>query len=570
MTLASDIVRAWRNLALRDFTPQLVTSLAGDYGFADLRKDALAGLTVAVVALPLGMALAIASGVTPDKGLLTVIIAGFLISVLGGSRVQIGGPTGAFVVIVYGVVEKHGPDGLVLATFMAGAILLAAAVLRVGAWMKYMPQPVITGFTAGIAVIIASSQIKDILGEEGHVPAAMIPKLEMLVSLLPTIRLETILLAAGSLVTMLVLRRLAPRLPSFLIGVALASFAAALLQLPAATIGSEFGVLPRSLPAPHIPDISIEKLQLLLPSAFTIAFLAGLESLLSAVVADGMTGDRHRSHCELMAQGIANMVSALFGGMPATGAIARTATNIRAGARSPLSGVFHALFVLLFMALLAPLAGAIPLASLGAVLLIVAWNMSEVDQIMRLMRGPWGDRFVLFATFALTVFADLTLAIEAGVVMAAVLFMHRMAESVEFQLGVGHLGGDGEELPPHPDMRERLPPGVEAFQIRGPLFFGVSGRLLDVLDRTAARPTAFIIRMGQVPMIDTSGATALADFVRRARARGIRVVVSGLRGQPLRILDEMGLISGAGHVETAQNFAAAIALLEVRGHIGAS
>ena len=546
------------------FIPKLVTVLREGYSWRRLGQDAIAGLTVAIVALPLAMALAIASGTTPDKGLITAVIAGFLISALGGSRFQIGGPTGAFVVVVFNVIQAHGYDGLVMATLMAGAMLIAAGLFRLGTWIKYIPEPVVTGFTSGIAVIIFTSQIKDLFGLSlTEDPADFFAKLPALWAARDTFDPATLAVALGALIIIIGLRRYAPKLPGFLIAVLAASVAVAAVGLPIDTIGSRFGGIPHGLPTPHWPDISLNQMIVLLPSAFTIAFLAGVESLLSAVVADGMTGRRHRSNCELVAQGIANSASALFGGMPATGAIARTATNIRAGARSPLAGIFHAGFVLLFMMLAAPLANFIPLASLAAVLAIVAWNMSEVERFHHLMRGPWGDRLVLLITFGLTVAVDLTVAIEVGVVLAAILFMHRMSE-------VAAIGADTHAVietdiddltRPASDrytQRAALPPGVEVFQFRGPLFFGVANRMADIIDRIAGVPKIFILRMREVPMIDSTGASRLKEFIEKCRHHGTQVVLSGLQPQPDRVLRDMQVLNGEAGIHMVSDFTEAL------------
>ncbi|MGZ9108965.1 MAG: SulP family inorganic anion transporter [Micavibrio sp.] len=527
------------------FIPKSVIALRQGYSLAHFRDDVLAGLTVAIVALPLAMALGIASGTTPDKGLITAVIAGFLISAFGGSRFQIGGPTGAFVVVVFGVIAKFGYDGLILATLMAGVMLMIAGFMRLGNWIKYIPQPVITGFTAGIAVIIFSSQIRDLFGLQIEtVPGDFIEKWTAFWAVRDTANLWAMGVAAGALAIILLLRRFAPKFPAYLTAVIVASLAVALFQIPVSTIGTMFGGIPNTIPMPHWPTgITLEKLQLLLPSAFTIAFLAGVESLLSAVVADGMTGRRHKSNCELMAQGIANIASALFGGMPATGAIARTATNIRSGAKTPVAGMLHAGFVLLFMLLFARLASYIPLASLAAVLVMVAWGMSEIEKFRTLLRGPKGDMFVLLTTFVLTVAVDLTIAIEVGVVMGAILFMHRMSEAVQMQTNITLFESDKDDTKQylHGDMRAVLPDGVEAFQIRGPLFFGVSSRLIDVLEQVRPPPRVFILRMGLVPMIDSSGATALEEFVRRCHAQGTAVILSGVDPSLMNILQKMGL-----------------------------
>ncbi len=531
----------------RPFTPKLVTVLGEGYSQADLRADCLAGLTVAIIALPLAMALGIASGTTPDKGLLTAVVAGFLISALGGSRVQIGGPTGAFVVVVFNVIAKYGFDGLVLATFLAGVLLVIAGLARLGTWIKYIPDPVVTGFTTGIAVIIFSSQVRDLFGlRMSEVPADFLEKWSAFWSARMTINPWSLAVSAVAVALILVSRRYRPRFPSFLATVIAGSVAVWIFGLPVDTIGSRFGAIATGLPIPQVPAISIARIRELMPSALTIAFLAGVESLLSAVVADGMTGRRHRSNCELVAQGVANMASACFGGIPATGAIARTATNVRSGARSPVAGMLHALFILLFMVTLAPLMTYVPLACLAAVLVVVAWNMSELHRFRRLLGAPPGDRMVLLLTFGLTVLVDLTAAIEVGVVLASVLFMHRMAEAVAVEGGpVLFEENDEDDDEIGAVSRDDLPPGVEVFELRGPLFFGASGRLLDLLEATAHQPPAvFVLRMREVPLVDTSGESALREFVRRSAALGTRVVITELQPAAAGLLDRMKF---AGH-----------------------
>jgi SulP family sulfate permease len=529
------------------FVPKLFIVLRRGYGLAELRKDVVAGLTVAIVALPLAMALAIASGATPDKGLVTAVVAGALISALGGSRFNIGGPTGAFVVVVFGVIAKHGYDGLVVATAMAGVLLLVAGFARLGTWIKYIPLPVVTGFTSGIAVIIFSSQVADLLGLSiDKVPAEFIAKWSTYAAHLDSVNVAAVAVAAGALATIVALRVAAPKWPGFLVAVVGASLAVWLLDLPVTTIGSRFGELPSTLPMPHLPHFDWNQVRALVPSAFTIAFLAGVESLLCAVVADGMTGRRHKSNCELVAQGAANLGSALFGGLPATGAIARTATNIRAGAVSPLAGVLHAAFLLLFMMVLAPLTRYIPLASLAAVLVVVAWNMSEVEQFTHLMSAPAGDRLVLLTTFVLTVLVDLSVAIEVGVVLAAVLFMHRMAEAVQQQTHESLILEDEDDFAPAAgavyDRRRNLPPGVETFELRGPFFFGVANLLGDVLDRIGQPPKLFVLVLDQVPMIDATGVGALRNFADRCRRDGTRLALVGLQPAARQALEKMGVI----------------------------
>ena len=549
----------WR----RGFTPKTLTVLRDGYRLADLRADAVAGLTVAIVALPLAMALAIASGTTPEKGLHTAIIAGFLISLLGGSKVQIGGPTAAFIPVVFAIIQKEGYGGLILCTLLAGLMLIAAGLLRLGTLMKYMPQPVVTGFTAGIAVSIFSSQVKDALGlRMGQVPADFLPRWQAYAEHVGSAQPAAIALTVLGLVAILGLRRWRPAWPGFLIALLLCTLAAAGAALPVETIGSKFGGLPSALPSFDFPHIPFERTRELLPSAFTIAFLAGVESLLSAVVADGMTGGRHRSNMELVAQGVANSASALFGGLPATGAIARTATNIRAGGRTPVAGMLHAAFLLLFMLLLAPLMGYVPLAGLAAILLIVAWNISEVEAFRHTLSAPKGDRLVLLSTFLLTVFFDLTVAIEVGVVMAAFVFMFRMAEAVEIQ---GSADGDedaDEDRGADPTQRERLPAGVEAFQISGPLFFGAANRLDDLLDQFRTPPRVFILRMRLVPVIDASGMHALEALLERCQRRGIALIVSGLQAQPRRVFAQMRLHPRPGMLHIVPGYDAALSLAQ--------
>ena len=550
----------WRE-RLRPFEPKLLSVLREGYRASDLRADTVAGLTVAIVALPLAMALAIASGTTPEKGLHTAIVAGFLISALGGSRTQIGGPTAAFIPVVFVVIEKFGYGGLILCTLLAGLMLIAAGLLRLGTLMKYMPQPVITGFTAGIAVSIFSSQIKDALGlSMGAVPAEFLPRWQAYAGHIGSINPAALTLTVIGVAAIFALRRWRPAWPGFLIALLLCTLAATVLAIPVETIGSRFGTLPSALPSFDFPHIPFERTRELLPSSFTIAFLAGVESLLSAVVADGMTGRRHRSNAELVAQGVANSASALFGGLPATGAIARTATNIRSGGRTPVAGMLHALFVLLFMLLLAPLMRYVPLAALAAVLLVVAWNISEVESFRHTLSAPRGDRLVLLLTFGLTVFFDLTLAIEVGIVVAAFVFMFRMADAVEVTSGLKMIDdneGDGDA-----DQRQRLPAGVEVFQISGPLFFGAANRLDEVFDQFRVAPQVFILRMRLVPMIDSSGVHALKAVLQRCRKHGTRLIISGLQPQPRRVFQKMDLQPREGELHFVDNFEQALALAE--------
>ena len=510
------------------FTPKLVTVFREGYRAPDLRADAIAGLTVAIVALPLAMALGIASGASPREGLVTAIIAGFLISALGGSRVQIGGPTGAFVVIVAGVIAAHGFDGLILATLMAGVILIVAGYSGVGRLMRYVPMPVVTGFTAGIAVIIASSQMGDFAGlRAGSVPADFIDKWGAYAAAAGTINWMALAVGAATLGIIIILKGIAPKWPGYLIAIVAATALAALLELPVETVGDRFHSMATGVPIPRTPKISWTMLREVTPSAFVIAFLAGIEALLSATVADGMTGRRHRSGQELVGMGVANIASGFFGGLPATGAIARTATNIRAGGRSPMAGIFHALFLLVFTLVAGRWLALVPMTALAAVLLMVAWGMSEYDRFVALVRTDAGERALLLLTFLLTVFVDLTVAIGVGVTLAALLFMMRMSETA------GLVAMNAEE---EPDLREKLPDGVEVFRFTGPIFFGVASEMLEGLRRAGERPRAIVLRMDEVPYIDATGANALATFTRQATHTGTEVWLAGLNEQPKQFL----------------------------------
>lgn len=531
----------------RLYVPKLVTVLQEGYDLARLRADILAGLTVAIVALPLSMALAVASNTTPDRGLYTAIVAGFLISALGGCRFQIGGPTGAFVVVVFNVIATHGYDGLVLATLMAGFMLILAGFAKLGTFVKYVPTPVVTGFTSGIALIILTSQVAEVFGLKlDQNPSEFVEKWIAYASAMNTFQPATFAVAMASLAAIIGCRLWRPQWPMFLIAIGIGAVAVWALALPVTTIGTRFGALPSTLPMPQFPEVTLVRVRELLPSAFTIAFLAGVESLLSAVVADGMTGRRHRSNSELVAQGAANIGSALFGGIPATGAIARTATNIRSGAYSPVAGMAHALFILLFLLLFAPVASFIPLASLGAVLVVVAWNMAEVKNFRHLLKAPPADRAVLLTTFVLTLITDLTTAIEVGVVMAALFFMHRMANAVEISTAAKVIDDDVDDYSRERTVYERrtdIPDDVEVFRIDGPFFFGAAARLGDVLDRLGTPPKAFILRMGNVPLIDASGAAALEKFIDDAARRGTRTILCNVQGEVEQVIRALGLTS---------------------------
>jgi sulfate permease, SulP family len=515
------------------YLPKLVTVLREGYGLGDFRADVIAGLTVAIVALPLSMAIAIASGVTPDRGLYTAVVGGFIVSLLGGSRFQVGGPAGAFIVLVSLTAERHGIDGVILATLMAGLILIAAGFVRLGTYIKFIPYPVTVGFTAGIAVIIFVSQLKDLFGLtlSGKEPSELIPKLAALAQALPTANLSAVMIAAFSIAIIAVLRRLRPAWPGILIAVVVAALATWALALPVETIGSRFGGIPRELPLPALPAFSLEKAQAVLPDAIAFALLAAIESLLSAVVADGMTGRRHRSNCELVAQGAANIGSALFGGICVTGLIARTATNVRAGARGPVSGMLHAVFLLLFMLIAAPLASYIPLAALAAVLVVVAWTMAEKQEFATLIRSSRGDAIVLLATFLLTIFRDLTEGILVGFSLGAVLFIHRMAQLTGIENDTPLVtadradDGNGDRVPY--DARLAVDPDVLVYRITGAFFFGAASAIGTALDGIAEKRKAFVVDFAAVPFLDSTAANVIARVAAKAGRQGIRLFITG-------------------------------------------
>ncbi len=524
------------------YTPKLVTVLRERYGLKDLRADAISGLTVAIVALPLSMAIAIASGVTPDRGLYTSIVGGFVVSALGGSRFQIGGPAGAFIVLVYATTQQHGVDGLLLATFLAGLILLAIGLLRLGTFIKYIPYPVTVGFTSGIAVIIFASQIKDLLGLTltGAEPGPFLPKLEALVAALPTFNTAAIGVALLAILTIIGVRRFRPHWPSFLIAVVLTSVVAALLKLPVETIGTRFGGIPQSFPIPHLPALSLAKVMEVLPSGAAFALLGSIESLLSAVVADSMTGRRHRSNAELVAQGAANIASSLFGGICVTGTIARTATNVRAGARGPISGMLHSVFLLVFMLVAAPLASYIPLAALAGLLAVVCWNMAEKHAFGVLLRASRGDAVVLLTTFLVVVFKDLTSGILIGFGLGSLLFLHRMAHSVEVAED-----DQPDHVPGTP--RERYDPAlatdrdIVVYRISGAFFFGAAATVGATLDRIGEHPKAYVIDFSAVPVIDSTAAVTIAGFARKAEKNGAAVFIAGAQPSVRRTLLVHGL-----------------------------
>ena len=515
------------------FTPKLMTVFREGYSFASLRADLMAGLTVAIVALPLSMAIAIGSHATPAQGLYTSIVGGFVVSALSGSRFQIGGPAGAFIVLVAATVQQHGMDGLILATILSGIMLMGIGYLRLGTYIKFIPYPVTVGFTAGIAVTIFSSEIKPLLGLSfsGAEPGPLLEKIPFLWSNLATLSTAALSLSVVSIALLAGLRFWRPRWPAMLIVVALAALATVALKLPVETIGSQFGGIPRDLPLPALPHFSLEKIQAVLPNAISFALLGAIESLLSAVVADSMTGRRHRSNCELVGQGVANIASGLFGGICVTGTVARTATNVRAGARTPVSGIAHALFLLLFILVAAPLASYIPLAVLAAVLAVVCWNMFERDAFATLLRASRGDAAVLLATFGITLFRGLTEAIVVGFALGSVLFIHRMSQTTALETHVPLVAEDDvpdDESREADDEASGQDPTVVVYRISGAFFFGAAASIGTVLERIGDAHRNLIIDFSAVPFVDSTGAKTIEGLAHKAAQRGVGVTLTGM------------------------------------------
>ena len=541
--------------------PKLFTTLKS-YSREQLIADLTAGVIVGVVALPLAIAFAIASGVTPDRGLYTAIVAGFIISALGGSRVQIGGPTGAFVVIVYGIVQQYGVDGLMIATVMAGVILVGLGVARLGGAIKFIPFPVVTGFTAGIAVIIFTGQIKDFLGLRMEtLPADFVGRWRAYAGNASAVEPAAIGVGVATLAILILWPRVSRRLPGPFVALIATTLAVRLLHLPVETISTRFGELSASLPHPVFPHVTFDTARALVGPAFTIALLAAVESLLSAVVADGMIGGRHRSNMELVAQGIANIASPIFGGIPATGAIARTATNVKNGGRTPIAGMAHALTLLLITLFFGRWAGLIPLATLAAILIVVSYHMSEWRTFRSELAAPKSDIAVLLTTFLLTVFVDLTLAVEVGMVLAAFLFMRRMSEVTSISTMTREFNDrEGPEMALYAEGRGRIPAGVQIYAIDGPFFFGAAEKFKETLGQVAGRPTVLVLLMRNVPAIDSTGLVALRDVIRRFRQGGTRVILAGVHAQPMAAISRSPLLAELGEENLVGGIDEALAL----------
>jgi sulfate permease, SulP family len=539
----------------KKWIPKSLLCLRAGYTRQDLISDLIAGVTVGLVALPLAMAFGIASGVTPQAGIYTAVVAGFLISALGGSRLQIGGPTGAFVVIVAGTIAAHGVSGLLMVTLMAGVILILMAVTGLGTAVKYIPRPVTIGFTNGIAILIASTQIKDFLGlNTGAVPSEFLLRISLLVHSLGSVHWPAALIASSSLLIILLMPRLTKRVPGSIAALVAATLAVVAFGLPVETIGSKFGGIPTGLPHISIPPLRAELIVPLLPAAVTVAMLAAIESLLSAVVADGMSGDKHNSNVELLAQGIANLAVPLVGGIPATGAIARTATNIRSGARSPVSGMIHALTLLGILLVAAPLARFIPLATLAAILLVVAYNMSEWREVRTILKLSKADITVWVMTFALTVLADLTVAVEIGMLFAALLYIYRVSQTTTVAPVTEEYIEDGR---PHILQDKLLPPYVLVLRIHGPFLFGATEKLSEATVDIESLPSVVILRLRNMTAIDATGLHELERLAERLRATGRTLLLCGARSQPEQLLRQSSLLQCLGeenllpHVEAA-------------------
>jgi sulfate permease, SulP family len=528
------------------FTPKLATVLREGYGTPQLLADASAGFTVAIVALPLSMAIAIASGVSPFQGLVTAIVGGFFVSALGGSRFQIGGPAGAFIVLVASTVSAHGVAGLALAVFLSGFMLGAIGLLRLGAYIKFVPYPVTVGFTAGIAAIIFASQLKELLGLalDTPEPGPLVEKLPVLWNAAASVNIASAGVAAATIATIIVLKRWRPHWPGMLMAVGGATLGAVLLELQVDTVGSRFGALPHFLPAPRLPAFDFDLAIAVLPSAIAFALLGAIESLLSAVVADGMTGRRHRSNCELLAQGVANIASALFGGICVTGTIARTATNVRAGAHGPISGMMHSAFLLVFVLVAAPLAAFIPMAALAGVLATVAWGMVEKPAIASLMRASRGDAVVLMVTFGLTIFRDLTEAIVVGFALGSVLFIYRMSKSTaisETPFVLDDQADDARGGRTAYESRSATDPTVVVYRISGAFFFGAAASIGAVLDRIGDTHRALVVDFAAVPFVDSTAAHTIAGIARSAAKHRVRLYLSATSPEVRRILEAHGI-----------------------------
>lgn len=539
------------------YKPKLISLLDDkENGFSKEQffKDLIAGIIVAIIALPLSIALGISSGVSPEKGLITAIIAGFIISLLGGSRVQIGGPTGAFVVIVFGIIQNHGVDGLIIATFMAGIILVLFGLLRFGSLIKYIPYPITVGFTSGIAVTLFSTQVKDFLGlSMTKTPSEFIPKWEAYISHMNTTNLYTLAIGLLALIILIFWPKINKKIPGSLIALIVTTLVVFIFNLPVATIGSQFGKISSNIPMPHIPNLNLNTLKALIGPAFTIALLGGIESLLSAIVSDGMIGDKHNSNAELIAQGIANMGSSLFGGIPATGAIARTAANVKNGGRTPISGIVHSITLLLIMLVFMPLAKFIPLTTLSAILIIVSYNMSEWRTFKAILKAPKSDIAILLTTFFLTVLFDLVIAIGIGMVVSMCLFMRRVATSIEVNELNENDCSDKSNI--DTDMENlKVGENVLVYDIRGHLFFGAVDTFMNTMKEINDDAKVLVLRMRHTKTLDVTGYKQIKNIALSCKSRNMTLIISELQEQPKKVMRLMGFIDTLGEDHFATNF----------------
>jgi SulP family sulfate permease len=542
------------------FRPKLFDTLK-HYSREQFGRDLLAGLVVGIVALPLAIAFGIASGVSPEKGLFTAVIGGFIISALGGSRVQIGGPTGAFIVIVYGIVQQYGIEGLVIATFMAGIMLIVMGLAGLGNVIKFIPYPLIVGFTSGIAVVIFSSQVKDFFGLSMKAPpAGFLEKWAAYGAHFQSLNMYACFIGLVSVLIIFFLPKITPRIPGSLIAILVTTAAVQLFHLPVDTIGSRFGNIPSSFPSPAMPHLDLTVVRNMVQPAFTIALLGGIESLLSAVVADGMIGGNHRANMELVAQGVANVCSSVFGGIPATGAIARTATNIKNGGRTPVAGIVHAITLLLIVLFIGRWAALIPMATLAGILVIVAYNMSEWENFISVMKGSRSDIAVLLTTFLLTILVDLTVAIEIGMILAVFLFIRKLARSSAVS---SWRGADNEDAAPGEDKEAidnyLIPKQVEVFEITGPLFFGAAYKFREAMKQIEKPPKVLIVRMRQVPVIDATGIRILKDVYKESRHSGTKLILSEVHHeQVMKELKDARLLFSIGKANVTKTFELAL------------
>ncbi len=533
----------------KNFLPKSIVCFKEGYSLSTLRSDLFAGINVGILAFPLAMAYAIGAGISPERGLFTAIIGGFLIALLGGSRVQIGGPAGSFIIVLYDIMLRHGFESLVVATLMAGVILIIFGLMGLGNYIKYIPYPITTGLTTGIAFGIFTSQIKDFFGfNMGALPSAFTEKWSAYFHYFYTLDYITLGIALGSLVLMIYLKRRYPKIPWAIVTLIIFTFITWLFHLNIETVGSRYGTLPRTLPHLSFPSITFAQVLTLVPDAFTIALLAGIDALLSAVISEGMTGWKHQSNVELVAQGIANISSVLCGGIPAAGAIARTSVNVKSGAKTPVAGMVHAVTIFLIMLLMAPLAGLIPLAALSAILMMVSWGMSEIHHFVHLFSAPKKDIFVLLAVFITTVLINITVALQVGMILAAFLFMKQMSDLSDVVSPTPFFKENGEEVDdPEAIDKQDVPEGVEVFEINGPFFFGVADRLKNLLNQIEKPPKIFILRMRKVPAIDASGMHALEEFHLECKKQNTQLLLSGVKKIPLKNLKKYHFDRVVGH-----------------------